>query len=81
MLYLISCLCVGSILPYDAYLVSQANGCNDSKCGHNGSLGESIRQQGFHSNLSVFVPFVTVLLQGATEICRSSPFVETCRVA
>ena len=72
---------MGSKWPYGAYLVSQACGCNDSKCGHNGSLDESTWQQGFHSNLSILVPFLTVLLQGEAEICRSAPFVGICRVA
>ena len=75
---MISCLCVGSLWPYGAYLLSQAYGCTNSKYSHNGSLGKGSQQWGCHYNL---VPFLTVLLQVAIDICKSAPFVGICRVA
>ena len=70
MLQLISCLYVGSIWPYGVNLLSHNYGCTNSKYGNNGSLGNSSfcslgkvsQQQGCHSNPSILVPFLTVLL-------------------
>ena len=69
MVYLISCLCVGSILPYGAYLVSEVYGWNNSKSAYNGSLDEGSQQRGCHSNLSMLVPLLTVLLRGDLWVC------------